>query len=345
MRQALALAQKAADAGEVPVGAVLVRNGQVIATGHNAPIGERDPTAHAEIQALRAAARAMGNYRLDDCELYVTLEPCAMCSGAMLHARLKRVIFGAADAKTGAAGSVVNLFANTSLNHHTKLESGVMGDECAAALQSFFQRRRAEIAQDKRQQIPLRQDALRTPDACFAALPDYPWQGRYMVDLPSLAGLCLHYLDEGPCDAPKTYVLLHANASWSYQYRQLIQALLPSGYRVLAPDCIGFGRSDKPKKAKVHTLEMHCNVLREWTQSLDLWHVVLVGHGWGNLLGEMLYALMPERIDTVQAWQNPQELTLGSAGYAAPFPDKGHRVGIEAVAGLMQHFNEQTQVK
>src|SRR6478735_9145031 len=117
MQQALAQAREAAVAGEVPVGAVVVRKGEVIATGRNAPIDGHDPTAHAEIAALRAAAQKLGNYRLEDCELYVTLEPCAMCSGAMLHARLARVVYGAADPKTGAAGSVVAIFGEPRLNH------------------------------------------------------------------------------------------------------------------------------------------------------------------------------------------------------------------------------------
>ncbi|MDU7587936.1 MAG: tRNA adenosine(34) deaminase TadA, partial [Acidovorax sp.] len=117
MREAIAQARAAQQAGEVPVGAVLVRDGQVIATGRNAPIAGHDPTAHAEMAALRAGAAQLSNYRLDGCTLYVTLEPCAMCSGAMLHARLPRVVYGAADAKTGAAGSVVNLFAEPLLNH------------------------------------------------------------------------------------------------------------------------------------------------------------------------------------------------------------------------------------
>jgi len=119
MRLALAQAEHARSAGEVPVGAVVVRGDAVIGTGHNAPVGRHDPTAHAEVMALREAAQALGNYRLDGCELYVTLEPCAMCSGAMMHARLDRVVFGAPDPKTGAAGSVVDLFAQTRLNHHT----------------------------------------------------------------------------------------------------------------------------------------------------------------------------------------------------------------------------------
>ena len=142
MRLALAQATAAAQAGEVPVGAVIVQDGKVIATGRNAPIAEHDPTAHAEIIAVRAAAKLLGNYRLPDCSLYVTLEPCAMCSGAMLHARLKRVVFGASDAKTGAAGSVINLFDQRQLNHQATLQGGVMADESAALLKSFFSQRR-----------------------------------------------------------------------------------------------------------------------------------------------------------------------------------------------------------
>lgn len=142
MTLALAQARAAMAAGEVPVGAVVVRAGQVIASGRNAPIGRHDPTAHAEIVALRAAARVLANYRLIDCELFVTLEPCAMCVGAMLHARLKRVVFGAADPKTGAAGSLLDLFANPRLNHQTLVQGGLMALECGSLLQEFFQQRR-----------------------------------------------------------------------------------------------------------------------------------------------------------------------------------------------------------
>jgi len=145
MRLALGQAQHAWDLGEVPVGAVVVKDGIVIATGYNQPIGRHDPTAHAEIQALRAAAEKLGNYRLPGCELYVTLEPCVMCSGAMLHARLSRVVFGASDPKTGACGSVLNLFEQTALNHQTAISGGVMADECGAFLKRFFvERRRAQ---------------------------------------------------------------------------------------------------------------------------------------------------------------------------------------------------------
>ena len=142
MRQALSQAHNAWALGEVPVGAVVVKDGQIVATGFNQPIGTHDPTAHAEIMALRAAAEILGNYRLPGCELYVTLEPCAMCSGAMMHARLARVVFGAADPKTGACGSIVNLFGQEKLNHHTEVVGGVLADECAAVLKEFFAERR-----------------------------------------------------------------------------------------------------------------------------------------------------------------------------------------------------------
>ncbi len=142
MGLALAQAQLAWDRGEVPVGAVVVKNGEVIATGFNQPISGHDPTAHAEIVALRAAAEKLGNYRLPGCELYVTLEPCIMCSGAMMHARLAKVVFAALDPKTGACGSVVNLFDEDRLNHHTEVVGGVMADEASALLKAFFVERR-----------------------------------------------------------------------------------------------------------------------------------------------------------------------------------------------------------
>jgi tRNA(adenine34) deaminase len=146
MRLALEQAQHAWDLGEVPVGAVVVKDGVVIARGYNQPIGRHDPTAHAEIVALRAAAEALGNYRLPGCELYVTLEPCVMCSGAMMHARLARVVYGATDPKTGACGSVLNLFEQEQLNHHTDVAGGVMAEECGDMLKSFFAARRAAAA-------------------------------------------------------------------------------------------------------------------------------------------------------------------------------------------------------
>jgi len=143
MREALLEARRAWAEGEVPVGAVVVKDGVVIGRGYNQPIGRHDPSAHAEIVAMRAAAEALGNYRLPGCELYVTLEPCVMCSGAMLHARLARIIYGASDPKTGACGSVVNVFESAQLNHHAAVEGGLLAEDCGQMLKDFFAERRA----------------------------------------------------------------------------------------------------------------------------------------------------------------------------------------------------------
>ena len=142
MREAISQARAAECLGEVPVGAIVVRGGEIVGRGFNSPIGESDPTAHAEISALRDAARTLGNYRLPGCELFVTLEPCAMCAGAILHARIARVIYGARDPKTGVHGSVVDLFGVERLNHHTSIVGGVLADECATLLTGFFAERR-----------------------------------------------------------------------------------------------------------------------------------------------------------------------------------------------------------
>ncbi len=147
MRLALDQAHNALLVGEVPVGAVILRDGKLIATGYNRPITTHDPTAHAEIVALRHAATLLGNYRLPGCELYVTLEPCAMCAMALMHARLSRVVFGTTDPKTGAAGSVLNLFDQPQLNHHTTVVGGVMADASAALLREFFAQRRQQHRQ------------------------------------------------------------------------------------------------------------------------------------------------------------------------------------------------------
>ena len=295
MQWALAQAREAGSAGEVPVGAVVVRDGKVIASGRNAPVAAHDPTAHAEIVVLRAAAQVLGNYRLDGCVLYVTLEPCAMCSGAMLHARLARVVFGATDPKTGAAGSVVNLFDQPQLNHQTQVTGGVLAQECSATLQEFFQAKRLRQQQEKRAQHLLRDDALRTPDSCFVDLPGYPWEPHYVSNLPALAGLRMHYLDVGPSSASTTYLCLHGNPAWSYLYRSMIPVFVADGHRVVAPDLIGFGRSDKPKKDSTHGFLWHRQVLLEFVEALDLRSIVLVVQDWGGLLGLTLPMERPDR--------------------------------------------------
>lgn len=337
MELALAQAHTAMIAGEVPVGAVVVRNGQVIAVGCNAPIGQHDPTAHAEIAALRAAAKVLGNYRLDDCDLFVTLEPCAMCAGAMLHARIKRVVFGAADPKTGAAGSIVNLFSEPRLNHQTEVQGGVLADQCTSFLQNFFKRKRGLI---KMTSSPVRDDALRTPDSRFDPLTGYPWSPNYVSDLPTLAGLRMHYLIEGPRDAPLTYLCLHGNSAWSYLYRNMIPVFLSAGHRVVAPDLIGFGKSDKPKKDAFHTFSWHRQVLLELVQRLDLKNVVLVVHDLGGLLGLTLPLVDAHRYRGLLVMNTVLATDPECAGYGAPFPDRGHRAALRAFTSMKPEFED-----
>ncbi len=363
MRMAIELARAAGAAGEVPVGAVVVRDGIVVGKGRNAPVARHDPTAHAEIAALRCAAATLGNYRLDGCELFVTLEPCAMCSGAVLHSRLQRVVYGAADPKTGAAGSVLDLFAQRQLNHQTTVQGGVLAPECGRLLEEFFQARR-ELARESQQ--PLRDDALRTPEARFEGLPGYPWPPHYTQDLTSLQGWRLHYLDEGPRDSARTWLCLHGNPAWSYLYRKMIPGFLEAGDRVVVPDLIGFGKSDKPKNEGAHSFGWHRQVLLELVERLDLTNIVLVVQDWGGLLGLTLPMDAPRRyagllvMNTVLgtgdtplspgfvAWRemnaknpefdvarlfargNPQLSAAECAAYAAPFPDGGHRAALRA---------------
>jgi tRNA(adenine34) deaminase len=376
MQIALTHAREAAAAGEVPVGAVVVKDGKVIATGRNAPIEGHDPTAHAEIVALRGAASHLGNYRLDGCELFVTLEPCAMCAGAMLHARINRVVYGAADPKTGAAGSVLNLFSHEQLNHQTQVQGGVLADASAALLQDFFQNKRDEKTWQRRAGSPLREDALRTPDARFVGLPDYPWGPHYLSDLPALAGLRMHYLDEGPSNAAFTCLCLHGNPAWSYVYRRMIPVFLQAGHRIVAPDLIGFGKSDKPKKESAHSFTFHRQTLLELVERLDLRRVVLVVQDWGGLLGLTLPMAMTDRFAGLLvmnttlgtgdaplppgflAWRemcsknpefdiarlfargNPHLTADECAAYAAPFPDKGHRAATRAFPAMVPEHRE-----
>lgn len=363
MGLALKEAEAAWVAGEVPVGAVVVYEGRVVGVGRNAPVGSNDPTAHAEIVAMRVAAQTLGNYRLEGCELFVTLEPCAMCSGAMLHARLRRVVFGAADPKTGVAGSVLDLFAQPQLNHQTTVEGGVRAGECGALLSRFFRARRNQQRTDAH---PLREDALRTPERRFEGLADYSWTPRYLSHLAPLAGLRLHHVDEGPVDAPRTWLCLHGNPTWSYLYRKMMPVWLAAGDRVVAPDLIGFGKSDKPKKDSFHRFEWHRNVLLALVEHLDLRRVVLVAQDWGGTLGLTLPMAAPQRYQGLLlmntwlatgdaplppgclAWRNwcaqkplysvgrllsrgcPQLSAAECAAYDAPFPDAGHRAALQA---------------
>jgi tRNA(adenine34) deaminase len=378
---ALQQAREAAAQGEVPVGAVVVKDGHVIAVGRNAPIGSHDPSAHAEVNALRTAAQRLGNYRLDGCDVYVTLEPCAMCAGAMLHSRIRRVVYAAQEPKTGAAGSVVNLF-ETPLNHQTVVQSATeLGASCAdfitasgQLLQDFFAKKRLEKAQMHQLSNPLRSDALRAPESQFRHLPGYDFEPHYLSDLPALNGLRMHYLDVGEKDAKLTYLCLHGNPAWSYLYRKMIPIFVQSGARVIAPDMIGFGKSDKPKKDSFHSFTWHQKCLLELVERLDLKNIVLVVQDWGGILGLTLPMHAPQRYqgllvmnttlacgdvpltDGFKAWRemcakkpefdiaklfargNPQMSEAECAAYMAPFPDAGHRAATRAFPPMVPEF-------
>ncbi|MCU4119925.1 tRNA adenosine(34) deaminase TadA [Variovorax sp. N23] len=326
MALALAEARAAGAAGEVPVGAVLIRNGELVATGRNAPVASHDPSAHAEIAALRAGAAALGNYRLDGCELFVTLEPCAMCAGAILHARLARVVYGAADLKTGAAGSVVDLFAQPRLNHRTVVQRGVLADECAQLLQSFFQDRRVAARESAQ---PLRDDALRTPEASFAQMaPPERFAARYVSDLPALGGWRMHYLDEGPPASSPTVLCLHGPGQWSHGFRHLVAQ---PGVRWLAPDLVGCGRSDKPKRDAVHRWTWHRDVLLAWLDRCAPASPVLLAPAPGaEPLAALLEAAAPGRFVGTLAVPDAFDGSMDGA-WRAPFPDRGYEAALRAL--------------
>lgn len=336
MQLALAQAQRAGAAGEVPVGAVVVRDGQVLGVGHNAPISTHDPSAHAEVMALRAAAHQIGNYRLSECELFVTLEPCAMCAGALINARIKRVVFGASDAKAGAGGSVLNLFEHRQINHQTKVQGGFLAETCAALLADFFKSRRIENANRAKANWPLRDDALRTPEAAFSQLSEWPaghFVSRFVADLPTLAGLRQHYLDEGPPSARRGFVCLHSPGTWGYAFHGFIKQAMDQGERIVVPDMIGFGKSDKPKKPAFHTTEWHRENLIELLDRLGMEQVTWVVQGdspWGFESCSALAKRMASKGEMMHLAIEPWVSHPGHPAWLAPFPDSGYRAGPKA---------------
>lgn len=328
MREALLEAELAAAAGEVPVGAVVVHQGHIVGRGHNQTIGRQDVTAHAEIEAIRQASQTLGNYRLDDCELYVTLEPCVMCSGAILGARLARVVYGAREPKTGAAGSVADVFSDARLNHHTAVSGGLLEGECGTALQAFFQQRR-QAQRAEREKTLLRDDALRV-DAGTVAVGPQGLNSTFFTDLPSLEGLRLHVLQAGE-GAACGVLALHGPAQWSAAYAGAAHTLVRAGVALAAPDLIGFGLSDKPKKAAWHTLAHHAAVLRELLDALppSRWTLVCPPS-----MGPLAALLQPH--PKLTRCFSMDEPTLAAHMHNAPYPDAGHRVGPRTMVGLLQ---------
>lgn len=334
MGAALEQAKAAAAAGEVPVGAVVVHEGVIIAAAGNAPVTSNDPTAHAEIRALRMAAERLGNYRLQECELFVTLEPCAMCAGALMQARLKRVVYAMPEPKTGAAGSVLDLFGMPALNHHTRVEQGLLANECREALQSFFKQRRQQHALVRSEEgLALRQDALRTPDARFALCPSEPMVSQYWHGLEGLHGLRMHGLcfDASDTATEKTVLCLHGPQDWSLAWRTAIVAGTVHGSRVICPDLIGFGRSDKPKREAQHTLQWHTAILHALIEHLGLEQISLLTHPDMMPLARRL-AASNAQVRSVEAWPLAN---MDAAAQAAPFPDAGHSAGPRAFKQLL----------
>lgn len=335
MKLALAEAEIAAKHGEVPVGAVVVKDGVLIASGRNAQVGQNDPAAHAEINALRTAGKLLGNYRLNGCTLYVTLEPCAMCSGAVLNSRVSRLVFGAFEPKTGAVGSVVNLLDSAQLNHHTEVCGGVLAEACASILSQFFKSKRRISATGR---VPLREDALRTPESAFASLSSTDWPPSYVTDLPSLQGLRMHYVDVGPRDLNVTWLCIHDPTSWGYVFKGFVDAM-PDTERVLVPDLIGFGRSDKPKKMSFHQIEWHCQVLVELLERLELQSVILVLDGWYSGLLMRLCEGFASRVHGVVVLPPSAEITSleeARSMYRCPFPDHGYSAGMRAFSSFIE---------
>lgn len=264
MSLALEQALEAESAGEVPVGAVVVKDGAVIGRGRNRTIEWRDPSAHAEVLALKEAANFCGTHRMSGLQLYVTLEPCAMCCGAIFHSRIERVVYGAADPKTGCAGSVLNLFSMKRLNHHAQVCGGVLADRCSSVLKLFFERGRAT---QRALFVPVREDALRTPDAAFRGLLTENIPSSFYVGGD---GLRMHYRDLRPVTASKSVLCIHELPYWSEQLASLISKFGHLGCRTISPDLIGCGLSDKPKKAAWHTEAAHAHTLSALLSHLNV---------------------------------------------------------------------------
>jgi tRNA(Arg) A34 adenosine deaminase TadA len=336
MALALEQASLGAKAGEVPVGAVVVHNGQLVASAHNHPIGLNDPCAHAEVLALRQAGQVLHNYRLEQCEVFVTLEPCAMCAQALLHARVKRVVFAAFEPKMGAAGSVLNLFDMPALNHHTVVQSGVLADEAAELMRVFFEQRRASA---RAQAMPLMPFALRTPEAAFQTLwARWPqasfWgdKGHNLTSLPSLGGLNLHYRDSGGAVNAPVWVALHSPQAWWPQWADWARDKADHA-RVLLPDLVGFGQSDKPKKESWHRPEWHARVLIEWLEALDVLPVLWAVTPDQADLVQVIRQLRPDSMVSVEVLLPQPPVDLPTGWENVPYPDRGHRAACRAWPG------------
>ena len=296
MQQALQEAQVAHCQNEVPVGAVVVKDGEVIARGHNQCIQNSDPCAHAEILVLRQAAKALNNYRLEDCELFVSLEPCSMCAGAILNSRIKRVVFGAHDLKAGAAGSIIDLFANQQLNHQTKIKAGVLSHASINLLQAFFKEKRDQQKEHSNVNR-LREDFLRLPTAIYTK-----WQSKHQLEniscfhqsFAQLEGARLHYLDThakqnlAVSDAIQSIVILPGLFESTCDYLNSFLFYKNQGFRVIVIDSFGMGFSDKAKHFShnyaLDLIEFESRYLLELFNFLNLSTIHMVASNWSLII-------------------------------------------------------------
>lgn len=361
MQLAIQQAAEAELANEVPVGAVLVKDGKVIAVGRNRTLETGDPTAHAEIISLREAAKIIGTHRLDGLELFVTLEPCPMCTGAVFHSRLSRLVYGATDPKTGSAGSVTNLFNIRQLNHHTTLTAGVLAESCGSQLQAFFQK----IRRDKtRTRVRLREDAVRSNEKDFAEFKEFLTDSHYFV---SSEGWRIHYIDSGGAPESKVILCLHEFPFWSYQFKRLLPLLTKRGYRVVMPDLIGCGLSDKPKRSRWHSPQNHATALHQLLSSLAVSHVQSIALGTSGEVIKFLMNISNIKIEEIIYFDSQKNLIIESINknnalgrdfmdpmvwshvgvkyienllsddvkaLLVPFPDKGHAGIIKYLTGM-----------
>lgn len=352
MQQALELAHVAACHNEVPVGAVIVKNGEVIAKGFNLCIQNSDPSAHAEIVAIKQAALILKNYRLEDCELYVTLEPCCMCAGAILNSRIKRVVYAASDFKAGAAGSVIDVFQNTNLNHQTTITKGILQADSAAILQSFFQKKRSEQRQTS---LPnkLKEDFLRLPVTIYKQFVEenqLTKLSHFNYQLNHLNGARLHYLDSGLTylmpgqHNQKTIVILPGLMQSSSSFLDVFYYLKNVGIRVVVIDLIGMGYSDKPKKLKHDSfdamIDYHFQYLNELLKilkiiSFDIWAANLsavIGQATqAHYSSTQIYLQNNDSalfLAEVKSWKHFKKMVEKDVGPTStlllPYPDKGH---------------------
>lgn len=294
MQLALEQARAGERAGEIPVGAAILLDGKVVAVGYNQAISGCDPTAHAEIVAIRAAAKALGNYRLDRCEMYVTLEPCAMCMGAILHSRIAKLYFGAPDPKTGACGSVLNLPGDSRINHHCEVAGGISQAQCAQHLTDYFQRLRKDRRISRR---PLREDALRLEKTVLAPfVPNAEPVQR--DDLEASKGLGVHVWQHRHAPSnPRCLVLcLHGATSWSYIYHDLLSIDIPPDVMVCAIDLPGHGNSDKTKTGTEFDIAFQLGIINALVVQTKAKTVHIVAQDIGCELGVWLAGENPDRI-------------------------------------------------